>query len=245
MCQERRMFELISSPNWLARNQEEVIKFDPGNLEDSIHSKSSLNIIHWRIFELDNSDCTVFAERNSPLWSRWCEEDGKRSFLLHHHRGQLYRRGLSQPLLKCPSLDQTSLVLEEVHEGSCNHHSREKALALKVLQASYYWPTMIKDAVDFVKKLPKMPATRSFPHRTSWGALNDHVPMAILQIGNRPPRSISPCFRASKLFDCGHRLIHQMDRSGATILHSSNTNPKICFKDHLYLFWNVWICCDG
>ena len=36
--------------------------------------------------------------------------------------GQLYRRDLSQPLLKCLSLDWINLVLEEVHEGSCSHH---------------------------------------------------------------------------------------------------------------------------
>ena len=66
--------------------------------------------------------------------------------------GQLYKRGLSQLLPKCLSVNRISFVLEEVHEGSCGHYLRGKALALKVLLAGYYWPTMIKDSADFVKK---------------------------------------------------------------------------------------------
>ena len=69
--------------------------------------------------------------------------------------GQLYRRGLSQPLLKYLSPAQVSFVLEEVHKSSCGHHLEGKALALKVLWAGYYWPTMTTDAVDFVRKCSK------------------------------------------------------------------------------------------
>ena len=46
---------------------------------------------------------------------------------------QLYRRGLSQLLLKCMRPDQISFVHEEVYERSCDHHLGGKALALKVL----------------------------------------------------------------------------------------------------------------
>ena len=69
--------------------------------------------------------------------------------------GQLYRRSLSQPLLKYLSPAQVSFVLEEVHKSSCGHHLEGKALALKVLWAGYYWPTMTTDAVDFVRKCSK------------------------------------------------------------------------------------------
>ena len=53
-------------------------------------------------------------------------------------RGQLYRRALTQPLLKCLSLDWIHVILEEINEGSCGHHLGGKALALKILRASYY-----------------------------------------------------------------------------------------------------------
>ncbi|XP_025635562.1 uncharacterized protein [Arachis hypogaea] len=44
-------------------------------------------------------------------------------------QGQLFKKGLSQPLLKCLHPDQTDYVLREVHEGCCGHHIGGKALA--------------------------------------------------------------------------------------------------------------------
>ena len=41
---------------------------------------------------------------------------------------QLYRRSLSQPLLKCLTSDQVHSVLEEVHKGSCGHHLGGKSV---------------------------------------------------------------------------------------------------------------------
>ncbi|XP_016169624.1 uncharacterized protein LOC107612427 [Arachis ipaensis] len=43
---------------------------------------------------------------------------------------QLFKKGLSQPLLKCLHPDQTDYVLREVHEGCCGHHIGGKALAV-------------------------------------------------------------------------------------------------------------------
>ena len=50
----------------------------------------------------------------------------------------LYKRGFSQPYLRCLAPDQTNYVLREVHEGSCGNHSGAKSLVHKVLHAGYY-----------------------------------------------------------------------------------------------------------
>ena len=52
--------------------------------------------------------------------------------------GELYKRGLSQLILKCLTLARISYVLEEVQDGSCGYHLKRKALALKVLRAGHY-----------------------------------------------------------------------------------------------------------
>ncbi|XP_057724044.1 uncharacterized protein LOC130940004 [Arachis stenosperma] len=67
-------------------------------------------------------------------------------------QGQLFKKGLSQPLLKCLHPDQTDYVLREVHEGCCGHHIGGKALARKLIRAGYYWPSMMADSKEFVKK---------------------------------------------------------------------------------------------
>ena len=45
--------------------------------------------------------------------------------------GQLYKRGLSQPFLKCLSLDRVIPILEEVREGSCGHSPRREGTSIE------------------------------------------------------------------------------------------------------------------
>ena len=63
----------------------------------------------------------------------------------------LYKRGFSQPYLRCLALDQANYVLREVHEGACGNHSRARSLVHKVVRAGYYWPTIQADAKAYVK----------------------------------------------------------------------------------------------
>ena len=68
------------------------------------------------------------------------------------HRGALYKRGFFTPILKCIAGEDTDYVLREVHEGVCGNHIRARALAGKVLRQGYYWPTMLRDATELVRK---------------------------------------------------------------------------------------------
>nr|XP_025681124.1 uncharacterized protein LOC112782770 [Arachis hypogaea] len=77
-------------------------------------------------------------------------------------QGQLFRKGLNQPLLKCLHPDQTDYVLREVHEGCCGHHIGGKALARKLIRAGYYWPSMMADSKEFVKKCVKCQQNANF-----------------------------------------------------------------------------------
>ena len=43
-------------------------------------------------------------------------------------------------------------MLREVHEGVCGNHIGARALAGKVLRQGYYWPTILKDATDLVRR---------------------------------------------------------------------------------------------
>ena len=68
------------------------------------------------------------------------------------HQGTLYKRGFSTPILKCVGKEDANYVLKEVHEGICGNHIRARSLAAKTLRQGYYWPTMLKDATELVKK---------------------------------------------------------------------------------------------
>ena len=75
-----------------------------------------------------------------------------RSARFTNHRGSLYKRGFFTPILKCIAGKDADYVLREVHEGVCGNHIEARALAGKVLRQGYYWPTMLRDATDLVRK---------------------------------------------------------------------------------------------
>ena len=75
-----------------------------------------------------------------------------RSSRFTNHKGSLYKRGFYTPFLKCIAEEDIEYVLREVHEGICGNHIGARTLAGKVLRQGYYWPTMLKDATDLVKR---------------------------------------------------------------------------------------------
>ena len=54
----------------------------------------------------------------------------------------LYKRGFSQPYLRCLAPDEANYVLREIHEGACENHSGAISLIHKAVRAGYYWPTI-------------------------------------------------------------------------------------------------------
>jgi ribonuclease HI len=51
---------------------------------------------------------------------------------------QLYKKGISQPMLKCVTETEGIQILCEVHSGTCGSHSGPKALAAKVIHKGFY-----------------------------------------------------------------------------------------------------------
>ncbi|XP_022851304.1 uncharacterized protein LOC111373062 [Olea europaea var. sylvestris] len=70
-------------------------------------------------------------------------------------RGVLFRRSLTLPYLRCFKPSESLQALTEVHEGVCGNHQGARALAYKLIRYGYYWPTMKKDAAEYVKRCDK------------------------------------------------------------------------------------------
>ena len=117
---------------------------------------------------IDLCDMQVAQIRSDPNWMNpiWdykmdgcLPDDPKeatkiktRSSRFINHKGSLYKRGFFTPILKCIAGKDTEYVLREVHEGICGNYIGARALAGKVLRQGYYWPTILKDTTDLVKK---------------------------------------------------------------------------------------------
>ena len=89
----------------------------------------------------------------------------------------LYKRGFSMPYLKCIDKDEAEYILEEIHEGICRDHVGPRSLVSKIIRTCYFWPTMQKDAKEFIKRCDKcqsfgnvqlIPVERLTPINSPW-----------------------------------------------------------------------------
>lgn len=65
--------------------------------------------------------------------------------------GTLYRRGASQPLLRCLDCQEVDYALRELHEGITGAHQGARVLTRLALRQGYYWPTMAEDSRSLVR----------------------------------------------------------------------------------------------
>ena len=79
----------------------------------------------------------------------------------------LYKRGFSQPYLRCLSHEEADYVLREVHEGIYGNHSWARSLVHKLIRVGYYWPIMLKDAQTYVKACDKCQRFSNFIRQPS------------------------------------------------------------------------------
>ena len=69
--------------------------------------------------------------------------------------GLLFKKSFFGPLLRCVSKSEANEVLSAIHSGVCGNHSGGRSLAHKAITAGYFWPYMMQDARNFVKKCKK------------------------------------------------------------------------------------------
>ena len=115
------------------------------------------------LYDEEVSPITSDPSWMNPIWDYLIDEllldDPKeasklrtRSTRFTIHKGSLYKRGFFTPILKCIAGKDADYVLREVHQGICGNHIGARALAGKALRQGYYWPTMLRDATELVRK---------------------------------------------------------------------------------------------
>ena len=95
----------------------------------------------------------------------------------------LYKRGFSQPFLRCLSYNEADYVMREVYEGICGNHSRARSLVHKLTQAKYYWPTILKDTQAYVKTWDKCQRFSNFIRQPSEELTTITTPWSFAQWG--------------------------------------------------------------
>jgi hypothetical protein len=66
---------------------------------------------------------------------------------------KLYRRGArSGVLMKCITGGDGYDILQEIHEGVCSNQAASRTLVGKAYRAGFWWPTVVSDAEDLVRR---------------------------------------------------------------------------------------------
>ncbi|KAL1294443.1 hypothetical protein AAHE18_19G142600 [Arachis hypogaea] len=64
---------------------------------------------------------------------------------------ELYKKGIDGSLLRCLNRDDPNIALGEVYNRICGAHQAGKKMRWVLYRSHVYWPSMIKDCIDYAK----------------------------------------------------------------------------------------------
>ena len=65
---------------------------------------------------------------------------------------ELYKIGLDLMIKRCVKEDEMLEILKACHDKPCGGHFVDKRTACKILSLGYYWPSIFKDAKEYVRR---------------------------------------------------------------------------------------------
>ena len=122
------------------------------------------------VYEIDEEDWRQpfidFLEYGRlPSESRHKAEIQRRASRFLYYKGTLYQRSFLGLWLRC--LDNEEEVMEEAHVSVCEAYQSGPKLNDRVKKISYYWPTMVRDYVDFARRCNACQLHANFIHQPS------------------------------------------------------------------------------
>jgi ribonuclease HI len=146
--------------------------------------------------------------------------------------GQLCKKGISQPMLKCVTETEGLQILREVHSGTCGSHSGPRVLAAKVIRQGFYWPAIICAANRVMRSCE---ACQKFSPRSgnpSQIHKADRPHMATSTLGARHCRATTHGPREPQVHLRRRRVFYQVDRGKGSIHNNVEDCPEIFLAKH-------------
>ncbi|CAL8991156.1 unnamed protein product, partial [Prunus brigantina] len=97
--------------------------------------------------------------------SRHRSEVRRRAPRFIYYKEILYRRSFEGLFLRCLGEEDASKAMKEAHSGFCGAHQSGPKLHFQIKRMGYYWPTMVKDCMDYVKKCQACQFHANFIHQ--------------------------------------------------------------------------------
>ncbi|XP_070026496.1 uncharacterized protein [Nicotiana sylvestris] len=83
-----------------------------------------------------------------------------------YYKDTLYRISFEGVLLRCLREDEALQDLQEAHSRVCGSHQSGPKLHFHIKMMGYYWPTMVKDCLDYAQRCKACQFHANFIHQT-------------------------------------------------------------------------------
>ncbi|XP_060183015.1 uncharacterized protein LOC132612963 [Lycium barbarum] len=82
-----------------------------------------------------------------------------------YYKDTLYRRSFEGVLLRCLGEEEATQAMQEAHYGVCGSHQSGPKLHFHIKRMGYYWPTMVKDCLDYARSCKACQFHANFIHQ--------------------------------------------------------------------------------
>ena len=124
-------------------------------LSHDIEEKEQVGVVS--VYEIEREDwrqplIDYLRHGKLPKDLRHKTEVRRRASRFIYFQGTLYRRSFDEIFLRCLGEKQATKALEVTHSGICGAHQSGPKLHFRIKRMGYYWPTMVKDCIDYARK---------------------------------------------------------------------------------------------
>ncbi|XP_019195871.1 PREDICTED: uncharacterized protein LOC109189716 [Ipomoea nil] len=81
------------------------------------------------------------------------------------YKETLYRHSFDGVVLQCLGDEEALQAMQEAHSGVCSEHQSGPKLHLHIKRMGYYWPTMVKDCIDYARMCQACQFHANFIHQ--------------------------------------------------------------------------------
>ncbi|XP_019150177.1 PREDICTED: uncharacterized protein LOC109146984 [Ipomoea nil] len=137
---------------------------DDGSLDDIVELPTA------SVYEVDKEDwrqslIDYLVDGKLPQDPRRRVDVRRRAPRFIYFKDALYRRSFDGVFLRCLGEEEALQAMEEAHSGVCGAHQSGPKLHFHIKKMGYYWPTMVKDCIDYARRCQACQFHANFIHQ--------------------------------------------------------------------------------
>ncbi|XP_019155161.1 PREDICTED: uncharacterized protein LOC109152033 [Ipomoea nil] len=137
---------------------------DDGSLDDIVELPTA------SVYEVDKEDwrqslIDYLVDGKLPQDPRGRVDVRRRAPRFIYFKDVLYRRSFDGVFLRCLGEEEALQAMEEAHSGVCGAHQSGPKLHFHIKRMGYYWPTMVKDCIDYARRCQACQFHANFIHQ--------------------------------------------------------------------------------